>query len=107
MVDITRLSPYGAPGWPETELPASSAATSGARPQSPASAGPGEDRVELVRAQNLESPQTHVADLEQALVLMRQVSEQMAGLEKQELRQLYQFDRLRELCCSLQEPVGA
>ncbi len=105
-MDISRLSPYGTPGLPETDLQTLSAKVPGPRPQAP-SAAPGEDRVELVQAQNLESPQPRPVDLEQALVLLRRVTEQLAGLEKQEARQVYQFDRLRELCCNLQEPSAA
>lgn len=65
----------------------------------------GEDRFALVRLQNLASPAAQEVDLKQALALLRQVEKQFADLTRQELRDLYQFDRLRDLCCQI-EPQG-
>jgi hypothetical protein len=56
-----------------------------------------EDRLELVRAQNLASPAQEPVDLAKAAELLHQVQDQMNLLEKQEARELYQFDRLRDL----------
>jgi hypothetical protein len=55
------------------------------------------DRLELVRAQNIASPAQEPVDLARAAELLRQVQDQMNLLEKQEARELYQFDRLRDL----------
>jgi len=60
------------------------------------------DRFTLVRLQNLASPEAKEVDVRQALVLLRQVKEQFFTLDRQELRELYQFDRLRDLCCQIQ-----
>ena len=65
------------------------------------------DRVELVRGQNLASPPVAEVDLKETAVLLRQVAHQLSLMSRQEMRELYQFDRLRELCCRLQEPEGA
>lgn len=62
-----------------------------------------EDRLEKVRSQNLASPAPEPVDLQQALVLIRQVQEQMTSLDRGEARDLYQFDRLRDLCCRVYE----
>jgi hypothetical protein len=56
-----------------------------------------EDRLELVRAQNLVSPPPEPVDLARAAELLRQVQDQMQLLGKQEARELYQVDRLRDL----------
>jgi hypothetical protein len=56
-----------------------------------------EDRLELVRAQNVASPPQEPVDLARAAELLRQVQDQMNVMEKQEARELYQFDRLRDL----------
>lgn len=64
------------------------------------------DRVELVRGQNLASPPAAEMDLKQAALLLRQVAHQLNLMSRQEMRELYQFERLRDLCCRLQEPEG-
>lgn len=56
-----------------------------------------EDRLELVRAQNLASPPREPVDLSRAAELLRQVQEQMQLLGKQEAGELYEVDRLRDL----------
>ncbi len=56
-----------------------------------------EDRLELVRAQNLASPPQEPVDLARAAEILRQVQDQLHLLGKQEARELYQFDRLRDL----------
>jgi hypothetical protein len=58
-----------------------------------------EDRLELVRAQNLASPPQEPVDLARAAEILRQVQDQLHLLGKQEARELYQFDRLRDLLC--------
>jgi hypothetical protein len=62
-----------------------------------------EDRVELVRTQNLASPPPEQVDLNQALQLLQQVQQDWSQMGRQELRELYQFDRLRDLCCQVQQ----
>lgn len=64
--------------------------------------GAAEDRVDLVRTQNLASPPPEEVDVAQALELLQQVQEDLSLLNRQELRELYQFDRLRELCAQVQ-----
>lgn len=61
-----------------------------------------EDRVELVRTQNLASPPPEEVDVDQALELLQQVQEDLSALKRQDLRELYQFDRLRDLCAQVQ-----
>jgi hypothetical protein len=56
-----------------------------------------EDRFELVRAQNVASPAQEPVGLARAAELLRQVQDHMNLMEKQEARELYQFDRLRDL----------
>lgn len=56
-----------------------------------------EDRLELVRAQNLASPPQEPVDLARAAELLGQGQDQLHLLGKQEARELYQFDRLRNL----------
>jgi hypothetical protein len=56
-----------------------------------------EDRLELVRAQNLASPPQEPVDLSRAAELLRQVQDQMHILGKQEAGELYEVDRLRDL----------
>lgn len=56
-----------------------------------------EDRLELVRAQNLVSPPQEPVDLSRAAELLRQVQDQMQLLGKQEAGELYEVDRLRDL----------
>jgi hypothetical protein len=65
-----------------------------------------EDRLELVRTQNLASPAQESVDLVQAAELLRQVKDQMHILDKQEARELYQFDRLRDLLYQVANPEG-
>ncbi len=59
------------------------------------------DRVELVRTQNLASPPPEHVDIKRAVLLLRQVTHQLTLMERQDMRQLYQFERLRDLCCQL------
>ena len=66
-----------------------------------------EDRLELVRTQNLASPPQEPVDLAKAADLLRQVQDQMQGLGKQDARELYQFDRLRDLMYRVSQPDGA
>jgi len=61
-----------------------------------------EDRVELVRTQNLASPPSEEVDMDQALELLQQVQQHWNNLSRQDLRGLYQFDRLRDLCTQVQ-----
>jgi len=61
-----------------------------------------EDRVELVQAQNLTSPPVEEVDVDQALELLQQVQQGLNNYSSQELRELYQFDRLRDLCTQVQ-----
>lgn len=57
-----------------------------------------EDRVELVRTQNLASPPAQEVDVNQAQQLLQQVQHDWSSMNRQDLRELYQFDRLREIC---------
>jgi hypothetical protein len=63
-----------------------------------------EDRLELVRTQNLASPPQEPVDLAKAADLLRQVQNQMQTLDKQDARELYQFDRLRDLLYRVSQP---
>lgn len=65
-----------------------------------------EDRLDLVRTQNLASPPQEPVDLAKAADLLRQVQDQMQGLNKQDVSQLYQFDRLRDLLYRVSQPNG-
>lgn len=65
-----------------------------------------EDRLELVRIQNLASPAQEPVDLVKAADLLRQVQDQMQILDKQDARELYQFDRLRDLLYRVSQPGG-
>lgn len=65
-----------------------------------------EDRLELVRTQNLASPPQEPVDLAQAADLLRQVKDQMNALGKEEAKDLYQFDRLRNLLYQVANPNG-
>jgi hypothetical protein len=60
-----------------------------------------QDRVALVRAQNLASPPVETATLKEALTLVRQVRDQLTVMDRDDKGRLYQFDRLRELCLRL------
>ena len=62
-----------------------------------------EDRVELVRSQNLASPPPEAVDLQQAQQLLQQVQQDWSQMSRQDLREIYQFDRLRDLCCQIQQ----
>lgn len=61
-----------------------------------------EDRVELVRTQNLASPPSEEVDVDQAMELLQQVQQDLSTLGRNDLRELYQFDRLRDLCTQVQ-----
>lgn len=65
-----------------------------------------EDRLELVRAQNLVSPAQEDVDLARAAELLQQVQDQLQTMDKQEARELYQFDRLRDLLYRVSQPDG-
>jgi hypothetical protein len=62
-----------------------------------------EDRVELVRTQNLASPPPEEVDVDQAQLLLQQVQQDWSQMNRSDLRELYQFDRLRDLCCQIQQ----
>jgi len=84
-------------------------ATAGQQAQkTPESAAAGlletEDRLELVRTQNLASPPQEPVDLARAADLLRQVQDQMQTMDKQNARELYQFDRLRDLLYRVSQP---
>jgi hypothetical protein len=66
-----------------------------------------EDRLELVRTQNLASPPQEPVDLAKAADLLRQVQDQMQTMDKQDAGELYQFDRLRDLLYRVSQPEGA
>jgi len=102
-VDVTRLSPYGRmmSSEPEERRPAEAAVRPRSHPEPPAVSA--EDRLEMVRSQNLAAPQVQPVDLTEARELLAQVMRQVAAGSRQELRQVYHYDRLRELCCRLQE----
>ena len=78
--------------------------------KSPEATNPGmiesEDRLELVRTQNLASPPQEPVDLARAADLLRQVQGQMQGLGKQDAGELYQYDRLRDLMYRVSQPDG-
>ena len=63
---------------------------------------PIEDRVELVRAQNQASPPAEEVDMDRALELLQQVQQDLSTTNRQDLQELYQFDRLRDLCTQVQ-----
>jgi hypothetical protein len=108
MVEISSLYPYyTAKLTPEPEEQNScgqpaSRATEANNPEQAAT----EDCLELVRAQNMVSPPQEPVDLAKAAELLRQVQDQMSTLEKQEARELYQFDRLRELLYQVSQNDG-
>ncbi len=66
-----------------------------------------EDRLDLVRTQNLASPPQEPVDLAKAADLLRQVQDQMQTMDKQDARELYHFDRLRDLLYRVSQPEGA
>ena len=61
-----------------------------------------EDRVDLVRAQNLASPPPAEVDVDQAQQLLQQVQQDLSLTNRQDLQDLYNFDRLRDLCTQVQ-----
>jgi len=65
-----------------------------------------EDRLDLVRTQNLASPPQEPVDLARAADLLRQVQDQMQTMNKQDAKELYHFDRLRDLLYQISQPVG-
>ena len=60
-----------------------------------------EDRVDLVRTQNLASPPPAEVDVNQAQQLLQQVQQDWSSFNRQDLRELYHFDRLREICAQV------
>jgi hypothetical protein len=61
-----------------------------------------EDRVELVTAQNQASPAPAEVDMAQAQQLLQQVQQDLSLSNRQDLQDLYNFDRLRDLCTQVQ-----
>jgi hypothetical protein len=108
MVEISNYFPYyTAKLTPEPEEQASGG-QSASRPteaDAPEQAA-AEDRLELVRAQNMASPTPETVDLAGAADLLRQVQDQLNLLEKQEAQELYQFDRLRDLLYQVSQNGG-
>ncbi len=108
MVEISNLYPYyTAKLTPEPQEQSScgqpaSGPTEANNPEQPTA----EDCLELVRTQNMASPPQEPVDLARAAELLRQVQDQMNVLEKQEARELYQFDRLRELLYQVSQNGG-
>ena len=108
-MEISSLSPYLAAqvsAEPEDQTTASQE-TAQAAESSPAPSTSTPDRVGLVRTQNLASPPPEQVDIKKAVILLRQVTHQLGVMERQDMRQLYQFDRLRDLCCRLQGAAEA
>lgn len=54
-----------------------------------------EDRVDIVRSQNLAAVEMDVYDVETAFQLLGQVEQDFAGLEENDLASLYRYDHLR------------
>jgi hypothetical protein len=108
-LEISGLSPYQMsqvstdPEHPGSAAPEAAPGPGGA-PAPEKAAG---DRVELVRTQNLTSPMPEDLDLDQAALLLRQVSHRLNLMDRQDARQLYQFHRLRDLCCRLHGGAAA
>jgi hypothetical protein len=102
-LEISGLSPYltAQMSADAENQPAVSQETAGAAESSPAPATSTQDRVELVRTQNLASPPPEQVDIKRAAILLRQVTHQLNLMDQGDIRQLYQFDRLRDLCCHL------
>lgn len=109
MVEISNLYPYyTAKLTPEPDEQSScgqpaSRPTEADNPEQAAA----EDCLELVRAQNMASPPREPVDLARAAELLRQVQDQMNILGKEEARELYQFDRLRNLLYQVSQNDGA
>lgn len=55
------------------------------------------DLVDLVTSQNLASPTPQEVDLSQAQLLLQQVQQDWSGSNRQDLGELYNFDRLRDI----------
>ncbi len=104
-MEITRLTLDGTPGLREPEEHKEAGAP-GPR-QTTAMPRTGEDRVDLVRAQNLASPLPQDLDLKEALRLLTQVTRQVEAADRQDLRRLFHDEPLRELCCRLAKAAGA
>jgi hypothetical protein len=97
-VEISSHYPYFARLAPEQQEQTATAPQSEKNPEPKATEMVGtEERLELVRTQNLASPPPEPVDLAKAAELLRQVQDQMQVLNRQDAQELYQFDRLREL----------
>lgn len=72
-----------------------------AAPNSESQIAAEEDRVELIRTQNLASPPPEDVDVDQARQLLQQVQQDWSAFGRKDLRELYQFDRLREICAQV------
>lgn len=66
-----------------------------------------EDRVELVTSQNQISPLEEQIDVQQALNMLSQVKDGIGQQTREELGQLYNFDRLRDLLLQVQQPLAS
>lgn len=100
-VDITPLHLRG-----RLEEAAPEEQTRPGTPAPPASPPGAQDRVELVRAQNLAAATPEIMDIPKALSLLSQVVRELAAADRQELRRLYHDEGLRLLCCRLSDPAG-
>ena len=102
-----KIAPQPAPAALTPELPREESASrprSQSAPEVPPE-GNSSDRVELVRAQNLLSPQTEGLEWRQALKLLNQVAHSLLKYGRQEMRLLHQEERLRDLCLQLKEEL--
>lgn len=106
-MEISSHYPYFARLAPETQEQ-TAAAHQPAKTSEPAAAEMlgTEDRLELVRTQNLASPPQEPVDLAKAAQLLRQVQDQMQVLNREDAQELYQFDRLREIMYRVSQPEG-
>jgi hypothetical protein len=66
-----------------------------------------EDRVDLVTIQNQVSPLEQQTDVQQALGLLSQFKDGLGQQSREELGQLYNFDRLRDLLLQVQQPLSS
>ena len=110
MVEISNLYPYYTAKLtpePEKQTSCGQPASRGTEAQNPEQAAAAEDCLELVRTQNMASLPQEPVDLARAAELLRQVQDQLNLLEKQEARELYQFDRLRLLLYQVSQNDGA
>lgn len=64
-----------------------------------------EEKIDLVRQQNLVSPPQEPVDLTRAAELLRQVQAELNGWGKSEAQELYHYDRLRELLYQVSQPL--